>query len=353
MNNIQKTILCYIILFFLSFASNAQNDTLNRTDKYGKKYGYWKQYKNGILLWEGQFYNDKPIGEIYHYFPNGKVSSYSKYYPNSPKVNAIIYHKNGQKASEGEYINKEKNGKWMYYNANGILICEENWKNGLKNGICKIFSSQDGILLEEKEWLMGKLHGIYKTYYPSGQARICMNYNKGQMDGDFTCYYPNGKIWRKGQYSKDFRIGQWTLYNEDGNEIKIENIENGSPTQTILGFQTAGQWLKIDSRQIAYFYHNVDDIVMQLNNKKTIRILNTNLNDIAVTAGVELFIFINKNVLSSYNAIRKVEYTHNDGIEEAIITLYPHPDFEVFASGEELQSLKSLLNTNEPSPNDN
>ena len=350
-----KKIVIFIafVIVSQSYIFGQQSDTLNRTDKFGKKYGYWKQYDNGHLLWEGQFYNGSPIGVMYHYYDNGQIETYSKYYINSPKVDAIIYHRNGQKAAEGEYIDKQKNGKWLYYSAKGVLISEENWDKGLKEGSCKNYSPRDGILVEDISWHKGKLHGPYKTYYASGQPRISMNYENGKMHGDFQCCYESGKIWVKGQYVNDLRNGTWTRYNENGNELKIEEIVNGLATSTILGFQIQGQWLKINATQIAYFYNQGDNIIMQLFNKKKFTIINTTLEEIESLAGVSLFIFLNPNFLSSYRSVKKVTYsTDEDGVEEAEILIYPNPNFPVIATGEECRSLKSLLNENEPSDKD-
>lgn len=353
MKSIGTILVTFIFAFSMSAMAQNASDTLNRTDKYGKKYGYWKQYKNGKLAWEGNFYNGEPVGTITHYYTNGKIESTSKYYPSSPRVDAVIYHSNGQKAAAGEYYDKKKNGKWVYYNNKGILISEEVWDKGLKNGISTLYSPTDGVLLEEIGWKAGKIHGIYKTYYTTGQLRISMNYVNGKMHGNFACYHLNGQLWNQGQYTNDLKTGTWTRYNEDGNIIKIETLENGHAVRTILGFATPGQWLKIDASQIAYFFYQGDNICMQLNNNKKIQILNTTLNDIESNAGVELFIFINDNVLSSYNAIRKVQYvTDEDGYPEAVVTLKPTPEFDVIASGNYYESLKSLLNTNEPSDND-
>lgn len=353
MKSIGTILVTFIFTFSMCAMAQNASDTLNRTDKYGKKYGYWKQYKNGKLAWEGNFYNGEPVGTITHYYSNGKIESTSKYYPSSPRVDAVIYHSNGQKAAIGEYYDKKKHGKWVYYNNKGTLISEEVWDKGLKNGISTLYSPTNGVLLEEIGWKAGKMHGIYKTYYTTGQLRISMNYADGKMHGNFACYYLNGQIWNQGQYTNDLKSGTWTRYNEEGNIIKIETLEHGLAVRTILGFATPGQWLKIDASQIAYFFYQGDNIYMQLNNSNKIQILNTTLNDIATNAGVELFIFINDNILSSYNAIRKVAYhTDEDGYPEAIVTLKPAPEFDVIASGNYYESLKSLLNTNAPSDND-
>ena len=107
--------------------SYSQSDTLNRTDKFGKKYGYWKKYDTKNLLeYEGRFYNGEPIGEFIYYHPNGKIKNRSLFTANSPIVTTTMYHENGTKFAEGVFWNKNKDAKWLYYSSNGQLVAEEN-----------------------------------------------------------------------------------------------------------------------------------------------------------------------------------------------------------------------------------
>ena len=346
MNSLRKIQLVSFFTFAFILYAYGQSDTLNRVDKFGKKYGSWEKYEGKTLLWKGRFYNGEPVGEFIYYHPNKQIERKLYYYPNSPKVSCVSYYTNGEKSSEGIFINKEKDGKWVYYNTNGKLVAEENYTKGKKHGKFKLFSGQDGVLLEEETWNNNVKDGEFNAYYTTSTLRIKMYYVKGKMHGDFENYYEDGTIWNRGQYKDDFRDGTWTAYNRDGKEAKVEEIEMGIVKQTRIGLETPAQWLKIDVEQIAYIYEDANGFVLQLKNKNKIRLSeNNSLVTIAQTAGSGFFVLINESVLAGYDAIRKIIPIDK---EEAKIILRPEPPFEVFTYGDYYEEIKSLTNSKPP-----
>ncbi len=337
----------FVWIIIITPSIYSQSDTLNRTDKFGKKYGYWEKYEKGKLLWKGRFYNGEPVGEFIYYYPDKKIKDKLYYYPNSPKVSAVSYYPNEVKSSEGIFINKAKDGKWLYYNNAGKLIAEEIYVLGKKNGVFKLFSSENGLLLQEETWKNNQLNGEYKEYYTTGDLRLKWNHKNGKIDGPFESYYLNGKIWTKGQYVAGLRNGTWIYYDRDSNEQKIEEINREHVTRTVLGFKTPGQWLKLDAKVIAYFYQTPgSNIYIQLwNGKKVMLDEKNSLVDIEKLAGSELFIFINENLLSSYESIKKVT---DDGENGAEIMLKPSPSFKVYSYDDYYISLKALMNPDSP-----
>jgi hypothetical protein len=81
------------------------------------------------------------------------------------------------------------------------------------------------------------------------------------------------------------------------------------------------------------------------NGKKVMLDEENSLLQIANLAGVELFIFLNENLLTSYEAIIKVIPIEEN---EAEILLRPAPAFTVHTYDEHYKSLKALLNTDTP-----
>lgn len=334
-------------LLFVVFVVDAQSDTINRTDKFGKKFGTWIKQENGKLLWKATFYNGEPVGHFIHFHPNKKVKDSLYYHPNSPKVDAVTFHINGKKASEGMFINKIKDGKWLYYSNEGKLIAEENFKKGKKHGIFKLFSPQDETLLKEEPWENNVLHGEYREYFITGQLRLKWNYKNGKIDGPYESYHSDGGVWDKGQYVANLRDGTWISYNREGNEMKIEEIEKEKVKRLVLGFKTPGGWQKLDTRAIAYFYNNPgENIYIQLWNGKKIMLHEDNsLVQIGNLAGVEWFVFLNENLLTSYESIRKVTPIDEN---EAEILLKPTPSFPVYTHGDYYKMIKSLFDTSIP-----
>jgi antitoxin component YwqK of YwqJK toxin-antitoxin module len=340
-----------IVLMFVSYSSYSQTDTINRTDKFGKKYGRWEKYEQGKLLWKAEFYNGEPVGAFVHYYPNRKVKDSLFYHPNSPKVNAVTYWSNGVKSSEGVFINKNKDGKWLYYNESGKLIAEENYVIGKKQGLWTMFSAETGLPLQEENWDNNKLNGEYVEYYITGDLRVKWHHKNGKIDGPFESYFLDGQVWNKGQYTEGLRHGTWICYDREGNEVKIEEFDRQHVKRTVLGFQGIGQWQKLDASTIAYFYKKQGgSICIQLWNGKTIVLDEKNsLVNISNVAGIELFTFVNENVLSSYEAIKKMT---DAGENKAEITLKPTPPFKVYASGNYYKQLKALTNPEPPQGND-
>ena len=338
-----------IILFVgLTCVGYSQTDTLNRTDTFGKKYGYWKKYNlRHILEYEGRFYNGEPLGMFTYYHPNGKVKNISYFTPNSPKVTTTMYHENGIKFAEGVFVNKNKDGKWLYYNLSGVLVMEENYNNGKKEGVSKTYSPKDGTLLEEINWQNDKKHGAYLNYYTTGSLRTKMYYNQDKMHGTFENYYENGKMKNKGVYAQDFRNGKWINFDEYGRELKIEYFDKGRLTSVFLGFETSTQWIKLNVNKIAYFYQKAPLIVtIQLKDSTKIDV-NDEVMRISRCATIEHFIFVNEKLLSSYDAIKKI-IPNRVNKEEAKVILFCRPDFDVYTYGDYYNLLKAAINPNRP-----
>ena len=342
-----KKLLIIVCCMALAGFAHSQSDTLNRTDKFGKKYGYWKVYDQKRLVYEGRFLNGEPVGKMIHYYPNGKTKDISFYTINSPKVTSTLFHENGTKSAEGVFINKKKDGNWKYYNASGKLISEENYANGMKNGVFRIYSAKNDVILEEVIWKNDKKEGPSYSNYSNGKIRMKLNYRNDKMDGPFENYYESGKLWTKGSYREDFRDGVWITYNEAGQELVVQTINKGQTNEMLLGFNSKGQWIKLNIKAIAYFYQAPVDIMVVLKNKRSYPIQNDNLTDIARRAGAENLTFLNENVLSSYTAIKKVTPADAKD-EEGIIMLKPDPNFEVICDGDYYKLLKNLINAETP-----
>ena len=61
------------IFIGLIFISSSTIFAQNHVDNEGLKQGEWVKYKNGSKFYEGQFIDDKPIGEFLYFYPNGNI----------------------------------------------------------------------------------------------------------------------------------------------------------------------------------------------------------------------------------------------------------------------------------------
>src|SRR2546430_9745171 len=125
MIHILKIKALLFIVFLSAFIANAQNnpptpkfnvykgDTINRVDKSGLRQGVWRKfYENDTMFYEGNYQNDKRVGEFKHYYRDGKLKAVSQYSENGHKAYVKNYHKNGKLMAEGVYIDEKKDGTW-------------------------------------------------------------------------------------------------------------------------------------------------------------------------------------------------------------------------------------------------
>ena len=113
--------------------------------------GNGKEYNAGLLIFEGEFKNDKRWnGNGYNPYHN------IVYQLNNGKGLVKEYYKNNKLSFEGEYLNGEKNGKGKEYNDKGILVFDGEYLNGEINGKGKEYNDNDGTLKFEGEYLNAK-----------------------------------------------------------------------------------------------------------------------------------------------------------------------------------------------------
>jgi len=204
-----------ICLFLLMSESLMAQNTLNQVDAQGKKQGFWtKKDTEGKLLYQATFKDDKPIGEMKRFHPNGKVMAILNYTENSDEAAAQMFDERGKLVAQGKYLNQKKIGEWTYL-LDSKVVSTETYLNGQKNGTCKRFY-KTGELLEESNWQNDKLNGIYRSYFQDGKTLLECNYLAGQRNGAFKTWFPDGQVEIDAYYSGDSRDKDWKYFNESG-----------------------------------------------------------------------------------------------------------------------------------------
>ena len=185
--NIQKKIDVSIKnykLFKRKYASFDKKGLAKEYDLFDNKLIYEGEYLNGVRNGKGKEYNDIANVSFEGEFKNGKKWNNlnlknGKGYLKEYKNNVLIF--------EGEYLNGERNGKGKEYNDNGKLIFEGEYLNGiryngwgydeangdktyeLKDGKGSIKEYKNKILIYEGEYFEGKRNGEGKEYNNSGE----------------------------------------------------------------------------------------------------------------------------------------------------------------------------------------
>jgi len=205
-----------IICFFLLMSGSiiAQN-TANQVDAQGRKQGFWtKKDTEGRLVYQATFKDDKPVGEMKRFHPNGVVMAILNYTENSDEANAQMFDERGKLIAKGKYSGQKKIGEWVYL-LDSKVVSTENYLNGQKNGTCKRFY-KTGELLEESNWQNDKLNGVYRTYFQDGKAFLECNYTEGQRNGTLKTWFPNGTLEMEAIYTREIRDKDWKYFNANG-----------------------------------------------------------------------------------------------------------------------------------------
>ncbi len=206
--------ILFTILLFLSVSAFAQEPS-NQTDAQGHKQGFWqKRDATGKLLYEGIFKDNRPMGEMKRFHPNGKIKASLIYSAGSDTSSATLYDEEGQKIAQGKYAGQMKTGEWNYF-TEGKLVSSETFQYNLKNGLAKKYY-QSGELLEESNWKNNLKDGLYKAFYKNGKSYLECMYKLGMLDGWCISFYPNGGMETETFYKNKLREGDSKYYDEEG-----------------------------------------------------------------------------------------------------------------------------------------
>jgi len=212
-----------IVLFLLIGAGLMAQNVI---DVNGKKQGLWaKKDREGRLLYQGTFKDDKPVGEMKRFHPNGVVMAILNYAENTDEASAKLFDEKGKLIAEGKYNGQKKVGEWKYM-ADAKVVLTETYENGQKEGMSRRFY-KTGELLEEAEWKGDKLHGTYKSYFLDGTVYLECNYNSGKLDGDFKSRFASGKPELEAVYSEGLRDQEWKYYRSDGKLQYVLKFNHG------------------------------------------------------------------------------------------------------------------------------
>jgi antitoxin component YwqK of YwqJK toxin-antitoxin module len=202
---------------FLSLSLSGQNDTINQTDASGRKQGYWeKRIQDSILIYQGHFKDDKPIGEMRRYYETGELKAILMYKPNCDYVKTCLYYDTGEPAGKGTYFQNLKDSLWTYYSYyTGAITSTEMFSKGVKQGLERKYYP-NGQVSEEIAWNNDKKHGVWNQYFEDGTIKLKGFYTNNKVNGPYTFYWPNGKLYITGTFLENKRNGKWQFFTDEG-----------------------------------------------------------------------------------------------------------------------------------------
>ena len=223
-----KIVTIVSLLAISSIVKCQSASEINRTDQQGRKQGHWiKKYPGEVVMYDGFFINDSPVGEFRRYYENKVLKSLLIYSADGKEAIASIYYSNGFISSKGKYINQLKEGKWQFFSIsiNGYLISEETYSKNLRNGPSLKFYP-DSTVAERLAFVNDIRQGEWIQYYPDGAVSLRSSYLNDKVNGKFEAWYETGKMEFSGQYKNDIRDGAWQIYDADGTvKYKLEYVE--------------------------------------------------------------------------------------------------------------------------------
>jgi len=229
MNLMNKLVV--IVLFFCQF-SFSQAPT-NQMDSDGKRHGQWIGYYEDTkhLKYEGQFEHGLEVG-TFTYYDNTKAKQIIATRVFDPKdQSAYTTFFNGKfKVSEGKVVNKQYEGEWKYYHKNiDVIMTQEFYKAGKLEGVRKVFY-KSGQIAEETNYKNGIKEGVYKKHAENGFVLEEAIFKAGTYDGPTIVRDVYGKIVTTGQYKNGKSVGIWKYY-ENGKLVKEENRSLKKPAK--------------------------------------------------------------------------------------------------------------------------
>lgn len=203
----------WLITLLISIAGYAQN----QTDDQGFKQGKWsKNHKNGNLRYEGEFSNNKEIGEFKFYDKNGKLVSTRTYKTPGGIALCKMYNLQGFLHAKGEINGRKKEGEWIFYSNRGQdTVSIENYEHGILHGINNTYFS-NGKIASKRTYNKGLKTGAYTEYYKNGQLEQEGKYVNGELEGEVKFWYNTGQLKRRGTYLNGDKTGKWITYDPDG-----------------------------------------------------------------------------------------------------------------------------------------
>lgn len=225
MENQYKFIIVFLISVISVFQSVSAQEKTNQFDANRKRDGVWKKYySNNRVRYVGTFNHGKEVGTFKYYSASGSEHPIiiKNYHAGKETADVQFFTSKGIVESEGMMIGKNREGKWLFYHENGkSIMSEENYANGKLNGVYKTFYPS-GEPTEITHYKNGLLDGNYKKYSIKGLLYNDFNYENGKLNG-MAIYYSRstGDLIKKGPFKDDLRVGTWENY-VDGELVSTE-----------------------------------------------------------------------------------------------------------------------------------
>lgn len=219
---ISTLVISFLVMSSILYAQ----DTMNQTDSKGRKQGPWRKLERGVLKYEGQFRDDKPVGTFTYYYDNKSIKAVSHFESGGQVSRTTLYHPEGGVMAVGKYLGTQKDSIWTYYSTAGKMVARESYHAGVKDGTWFTYY-EGGQVSEEMPWKKDQRHGVSVQYYHDGTIKAKISYANDLLDGLSLFYHPNGTIMVSGMYRRSLKHGKWLSFDDKGLTIRTESYSKG------------------------------------------------------------------------------------------------------------------------------
>lgn len=166
-----------------------------------------------------------------------------KYYTNTGSVLAKVENGRGERALFDravleallEYRDGVPNGKVSLFSKEGFLISEYHIRNGKKNGVEILYYPRTAQPKLSMEWRDDIIHGIAKSWYPSGVLESQRTLSSNKKHGAYLAWYEEGDLMLAEEYENDILVKG--SYFKKGEKIPASRIDNGKGFATLYDSQ--------------------------------------------------------------------------------------------------------------------
>ncbi|HVA47471.1 MAG TPA: hypothetical protein VNH11_13965 [Pirellulales bacterium] len=174
------------------------------------------------------------------------------------------YFATGRKMREIDYRDGEIDGEHNEWSADGHLTIKDSYQAGRKvapkiDYYANKQKKTEGMYLHAREvvqtpddWWTAKVatyikqgkdekHGIWITWYQSGQKQMQGEYRNDLQVGKFHWWYETGQVALLGAYDAGKQVGKWTWWHQNGQKSTQGEYVDGNPTGRWRWWDTNGR----------------------------------------------------------------------------------------------------------------
>jgi len=148
------------------------------------------------------------------WYKNGQVLTEGRYHDNKQTGLWTTYHQNGAKQSEVTYRGGKRHGRFTGWDQRNNRVQVGAYDSGVKAGLWTSYYP-DGAKRAEEPYVNDLIHGLVMKYHENGNRRSRCPYRKGEREG--RCIYWNKSGEKRGEteYRGGHRSGASIVYNRN------------------------------------------------------------------------------------------------------------------------------------------